>query len=349
MSQKPIVTLQTIADRAGVSRGTVSNVLHRNLVGERADARRNARRITEIAAELGYRPNTAARAIQTRLFNAIGLLASTDPRVSSYQPYLGGLTAACREHDMNLTIGEVEDEQLTSREKIPRLLREWMVDGLLICYMWGFPSVFQHIIDQSNVPSVWVNAKRSHDCVRPDDATAGPVALEYLTGLGHSRIGYATGSFDDTRHYSLKDRREGYIAAMQQAGLTSNELTWPREESNSQINQRIVAWLSGPDRPTAVFAQSADDARLIYSSAMYLGLRVPGDLSLLTIMDQLSGSLGHKIDTVRLPVHDVGRRAVELLRQKVRQPAQRLPAEALPMTLDLPRRLGRTSAPPGQA
>jgi len=203
----PTTTLDAIAARAGVTKATVSNVLNRNRVGTRSDAVRNAQRIRKIAAELGYRPNMAARAIQTNRFNAVGLIASTEPRFSVYQPYLAGLTRACRRKDLHLTLGEVVDEKLTDERYIPKVLREWAVDGLLIAYMAGFPPVLADLIEQYRIPSVWLNAKRDHDCVYPDDRGGMELATRHLVELGHQRIAFF--SVFPGGHYSSRDRRAG--------------------------------------------------------------------------------------------------------------------------------------------
>ncbi len=337
-------TLQTIADQAGVSLTTVSNVLNRNRIGGRSDARRNARRIRRIAAELGYRPNMAARAIQNRRFNAVGLLASTNPRVSVYRSFMAGLTHGCREHDLHLSVGEVVDEKLSDRQFVPKILREWSVDGLLIAYMFNFPPHLADLIEQYRVPSIWLNAKREHDCVHPDDFNAMRQATEHLLELGHRRICYVHTYIGE--HYSSTDRRAGYTHAMQAAGLSPMPM-YDRLESNvylTQLHDDMRAMLGRDDRPTAFVCYGGDQAMTIYHVAGTLGLSIPRDLSILGVGPESINQMGRDLAPFIVDTQRIGRTAIDLLVDKIRQPGELFDPVAVPMRR---RHFDKSIAPPG--
>ncbi len=339
------VTIREIAEHAGVSRQTVSAIL-----GEKASLYRPETRKSVMASveALGYRLNPAARAVGRGRFGAIGVLMSTVGRRSVLSQSIDGIQQGVSVANLAVRFCHVSDDDLSSEAYLRQLPGQLAVDGLLVNYTYRFPGALGDILDKFRIPSVWMNVKQDHDCVHPDDAGAGAIAVEYLAGLGHQRIGYATRCFDELSHYSVQDRHDGYVTAMLDARLTPNGVIWPIEASTRETFERLAAWLNGPDRPTAVFTHSNSEAIVIYAVAMGLGLRVPGDLSLMTIVPQSEGTMGVDMDTVRLPSNDVGRRAVELLRQKVRQPQRRLPTEAMPMALGKPADLGLTCAPPDE-
>jgi len=83
--------------------------------------------------------------------------------------------------------------------------------------------------------------------------------------------------------------------------------------------------------PTAIFAQSLGEAQSVFAAAMRAGISVPGDLSILGIAHQNEGGVGIAIDALTLPSNEVGRRAVDLLRRKIRRPSERLPTEVVPL------------------
>ncbi len=346
LTQTHSTTLQTIADKAGVSMTTVSNVLNRNRIGERSDAQRNARRIRAIADRLGYRPNTAARAIQTNRFHAIGLIASTEPRRSVYQPYLGGLTRACRRKDLHLTLGEVVDEKLADERYIPKVLREWAVDGLLIAYMLEFPPMLAQLIEQYRIPSVWLNAKQDHDCVYPDDLGGMKQATRRLIDMGHRRIAFLA-TYPEG-HHSSTDRRRGYARAMLDAGLQPRVL-YPDLTENvflSTVLDDLSAWFRRDDRPTALVCNGDTPAMTAYHAALHAGLKVPRDLSIVGVYHQPIVGIGRNITTLQLPTAQVGLEAVEMLTRKIARPNEPIAPVAVPLTLE---NFDDSTAPPLEA
>ena len=68
-------------------------------------------------------------------------------------------------------------------------------------------------------PAIFINVKQEFDAVHPDDLRGGEIATEHLLQLGHTRIAYARAAVNLKEHYSEIDRRLGYEAAMQSAGL----------------------------------------------------------------------------------------------------------------------------------
>jgi LacI family transcriptional regulator len=331
------VTLSDIARRARVSKFTVSTVLSGRSTPKRRDALQRAQRIHRIAAEMGYRPNAAARATSSGRFAAAGLLLSAARRVSSNLPQelIAGLCAALEAHGMHLSLAMLSDEQLVDDATMPRLLREWCVDGLLINYTQHTPEGMADLIDRLRVPAVWLNCKRAYNCVRPDDFDAGSRAARHLLDCGHRRIAYVRFSlppeFSVQAHCSEADRRDGYIAAMVDAGLTP----WVFDavpDGRIGALQRMEAMLSGPDRPTAVLAYGRLDLAQVLMSVMRRGLRVPEDISVAVFADEPI-FMDKPILTWLVPQARMGSVAVDELTQLLASPKRHRGTVTVPFTL----------------
>ncbi len=346
-----VATLQDIAKRARVSKVTVSAVLTGRYIPKRSDAVRRAKRIHRIAAELGYRPNTAARAISSGRFGAAGLILSAAKRGYSTLPQelVAGLCAALEAQGMHLSVAMLSDEELIDDAVMPRMIREWCMDGLLVNYNKHTPAGMAELLERLGAPVVWLNCKRDRDCVHPDDFNAGRLATQQLIELGHRRIAYVRFSIRPEMtadaHYSEADRRDGYKAAMREAGLTATVVeadpgTKPDKAWRAEVIRQL---LTGDQRPTALVAYGNLDLTQIMLPAARLGLKVPEDLSVVVFSD--APSLAEKpITTWLVPQAAMGREAVALLNRKIEQPAEVLDPQTVAFTLFE----GETVAPPRQ-
>lgn len=338
------VTIKQVAARSGLSVPTVSHVL-----SGRGDTYREAtrRRVMQAAQDLGYRPNGFARAIRSGRFNAVALLLSTTSHRSSvFVDMLDGIQDALIAQEMRLTLAKLPDEKLTRRGHVPRVLREWSCDGLLINYNTAIPQALIEQIADYGVASIWINSKQQADCVYPNDFDAGRRATRRLLELGHRRIAwvcYAPHSPDNLgpAHYSVADRRAGYLDAMHHAGLTPQCID--QVVPPAQRAAYSQGWLEQPDRPTAIVTYSAEMAwPALYVATAHLGLKVPRDLSAITFEESLATEMGLAVDTLLIPEYAVGHTATQMLLEKIKAPDYRLPPQPLPFGFEP----GASCAPP---
>ncbi len=334
-----VATISDIARQARVSKVTVSNVLRKE--GRFAEATRQ--RVIKAAREMGYRPSAAARAITQGCFSAVGVLTSTSPGRSVYAPFLGDLSKACHRHDMSLLISEVEDEKLADRQAVPKLLREWMVDGLIIAYMQNFPRTLAQLIREFRIPSVWMNSKHEADCVYPDDYQGASLGAQYLLQQGHQRIAYVCQLRDS--HYSAVDRRAGYCDILNEAGL-SPEVVYPGDQliGLKQLFADMKQIFQRDDRPTAVICYSAEECIPTFHAASAVGLRVPEDLSLLALGSDTVIGAGPIVTTIHFDPSAVAVQTIEMLQKKIRRPGELIPPEIVAFELDRPQ--ATVGAPP---
>jgi LacI family transcriptional regulator len=343
-----MIKMSDIAVRAGVSRATVSFVLS----GRQTDVRiseSTRERVLAAAAELGYLPNSSARAMRQGKFGCVALLMSNLGHRSTL-PYslLGGIQDALSEHDLHLALATLPDTKLADTGYVPKMLREWMADGMLINYLIGIPEPLVQMVRQHSVPSMWINVQQPSDCVYPNDLDAGIRATQHLLSLGHRRIAYVDYSFGSKMeetlvHYSTRDRESGYRQVMHAAGLAPQVIRDIRALERREYVPFTLRWLEGADRPTAVIAYTPAVASAVLHTAMaHRRLQVPQDLSLVTFHDRAPDDLGIAVTTMLLPEHALGQAAVRGLIEKIADPAVPLDPNILPLGFDP----GATCAPP---
>ncbi len=346
------VKISQIAERAGLSRQTVSNILNGKGHLFAADTRE---KVSRISREMGYRPNAVARALRSGRFNAVGLVSSMQSHAagSISLSALQGIEEVAANHNFHLVSGRFSDEKLSGADAAPKILRELLVDGLIINYTYAVPAAFaEQMVGLSQIPSIWFNTRREFDCVRPDDFQGGEIVTEYLLSMGHRRIAYLDprrtedellGKGEIAHHYSVADRFAGYSKTMRAAGLEPRAICrLPHLPSKQEVIPLFLEAMARKDRPTALVCAAEYGIGPLLLALGDLGLKVPRDLSLAVFADRDYDLAGLPIDHVLVPHHKAGRTAVELLLNKIESPAVRFPAEILACEM---RRLRSTVAP----
>jgi DNA-binding LacI/PurR family transcriptional regulator len=331
----PRVTLQTIADKVGVSRMTVSNAFSRP--DQLSPAMRQ--RILDAAEELGYvGPDPAARALARGTAGAIGVLftdslsfAFTD-EISTR--FLGAIADELGPTGLALTLLTTPERQ----DVVPA--RDVPLDGALI-YACDLDSPGIEWLKRRKVPLVLVDQEPDgeHVSVNVDDRGGARDVAQHLVDLGHRRIGIlnssttgnTTGLLPHPRAartgYVSGIRLEGWLDALEAAGITPHVV---QEKSYSpeahEIGARLL--LDQEPRPTAIIAFSDVAAESVVAVARERGLRVPTDLSVVGFDDSpVARRLTPPLTTVRQDVEAKGRRAASALTRLIGRTA---PGEELP-------------------
>ena len=347
-----MATMREIAELAGVARTTVSNVLNGRFRAERSDAARRAARIRRIADELNFRPSAAARATRTGRTGLIGLLTSPVFAHSVHVPdFEMGLLQAAHERGLCVVKDQLDQYESGSLVSVPRILREKLVDGILINYAYGTPRKVREVLDRCKIPSIWINRKRKLNCVHPNDEGAAFEATRHLIAHGHRDIGLVIDITPDSvePHYCIGDRISGYRRAMEQAGLRPRVI----EVASYQVTdeqwysfglKQYIEVLRRKDRPTGVVCL---DGRAMLLAAERLGIRVPDDLSVVTFDNQASLDVSVAVDRVLIPNFAMGMYAVRSLCALIDGEAEAVPPVVLPVefhitgTVAAPRSAGR--------
>ncbi len=331
------VTLKEIARELGVSHQLVSFAL--NGRGRMTEETRS--RIVETAQRLGYRKNGSAMAMKNGRFGCVALLLSTSNNLSGLpQGLWNGIHDELAAHDLHLTVAKLPDAILTDAGAVPKILREWMSDGLLIDYTYRIPQRMMELIRAYRLPAVWLNTQQRADCVYPDDFEAGCRAARHLMEFGHKRIAYLDlgHSFDDPdEHYSVSARYQGVSQTLQKAGLSPwwEDVCVPEAERVAFFTAR----LGTPERPSALVCYGEDFEAALFAASI-LGLQVPRDLSIMTFGEQERLATGLWLSKMAVPEVQVGRLGVQMLQRKIEAPEIEFPPEIVPFEL----RTGQTCA-----
>jgi LacI family transcriptional regulator len=205
------------------------------------------------------------------------------------------------------------------------------------------------LIDRHRIPAVWLNARRQHNCVLPDNRAAGRGATEHLLELGHRRITYARidnrpegAHRREVDHFSLPARQAGYFDAMEAAGLEAQTHQIVTSERGQDALALCREWMAGPQRPGAVVCYSVAEGLTLIAAALASGLNVPEDLSLVAMGPTGAGPGVMDVTRMITPDRPLGRAAVEMLGELIGEPGRPIDPVVLPFEF----RQGQTTARP---
>jgi DNA-binding LacI/PurR family transcriptional regulator len=316
------VTLQTIADRLGVSRMTVSNAFSRpdQLSSQLRE------RILATADELGYAgPDPAARALSRGSSGAVGVLltdrlheAFTDEIATAF---LAAIVDELAPTGLALTL-------LTAAEHhgptIPA--RDVAIDGALV-YSCLPESEARNWLLKRHLPLVFVDQDPAPGItsVNVDDRGGARAAAQHLIDLGHRRIGLLTAAthgeagelvdpITQARSHPQRERLLGWLDALDAADLEPTVVAQLVGHTENAVADVARLVLDRPDRPTAVLCFSDVLALGLMHQAAARGLEVPRDLSVVGFDDSPLSRLSQPtITTVRQDVAAKGREAASAL------------------------------------
>jgi len=306
------VTIKDIAAKAGVSKTTVSFALNdpsRISVETR-------KRVMEVIAELGYEPDSVARALATRRLGAIGLLLPQPLHEALANPYLcelmRGIGKVCEDRGLALTLlppirGEAEEAA-----------RRAAVDALLTIGI-GPDSGVIGILVRRHLPFVTIDGSDSGPSanIGINDEAAAELLMEHLLDLGHRRIGVLQlmPDFDSTVADSPTSVSHRRLAGFRRAlGRRSIELGGDdapliMAEGSFEGGSTATATLlgGGGNPPTALVAMADVIALGAYDTLRRLGLSIPGDISVAGFDDiPLASRASPGLTTIRQPGYEKG-------------------------------------------
>lgn len=304
-------TLKSIAEAAGVHPSTVSRALM-GKPGTRIPAATIAR-INRAARELNYEPNPWAQSLRTQRAMMVGLAI---PRLTDVVLAQMFEAAQWRARDYGYQTITVSAEAEGSHGAAVKGLIDRRVDGVILATA-TLRDAFLPEIERLGVPFVLLNrSSRDYPSVCGDDRLGGYLATRHLIATGHTRIGHISGPMNSS---TGKFRAQGYKQALQEAGIPFDPSLVAKGDFDVDSAQVAAeALLSLPDRPTAVFAVNDVSALATMAVARKHGLRIPDDVAIIGYNDSdVSSLLPIPLSSVRVPLLDMGRLAVDLLMRRI--------------------------------
>lgn len=321
-------TINDVAAHAKVSASTVSHVIN----GTRFVDPETEERVRSAIHALNYRPNSLARSLRRRGTSTIGLIVpdNSNPffadvaRVIEDAGFAEGYSVILGNSDLSEEKQAIYIDVLLSKQ----------VDGLILISSGNRSDPVQHILE-AGVPVVVVDREVGDlpvDQVLVDNEQGGYLAGQYLTQLGHQRIGCIAGPSDIT---PSARRMNGFRRALQEHGIDLIPEAIVRGEGRYTDGAAAMRELIERNLDiTAVFAYNDMMAIGALSSIRRASLQVPDDISIIGFDNIVEASaIVPALTTVAQPVAEIGRVTVQLLLDQIRQPKTTRTPVVLPTTL----------------
>jgi DNA-binding LacI/PurR family transcriptional regulator len=324
-------TLEEVAARAGVGRGTASRVING---GEKVSERARLA-VQQAIDELGYVPNAAARALVTRRTDAIALvIAESEERVFGEPFFAGvvrGIGSALAEADRQLVL--VLAQASRRRGALDEYLTRQHVDGVLLLSLHDDDELPERI-RAHGVPLVVggrASAEVEHDFVDVDNVQGARLAVEHLLGRGRRHVATIAGPSDMVAGHS---RYEGYAAALAAAGLQVDERLVARGDFSQASGEEAMRALLAGGEVDAVFCANDLMAAGALRALGEAGLKVPEDVAVVGFEDApIAASTTPPLTTVHQSAEQMGREMVAMILQATRSPGTPQPGRMLPTHL----------------
>jgi LacI family transcriptional regulator len=309
--------IKDVADRAGVSVGTVSNVLNRpELVAEGTRAL-----VLAAISDLGFVRNSSAAQLRAGTSRSLGLIV-LDLANPFFHDVARGVEEVAEAEGYAVMVCN-SDEQARREERYLQVLEEQRVRGVLITPVL-VASQRLDALRRRGTPTVLVDRHdpRANCCsVAVDDVAGGEIAGGCLLGQGHRRIAYVTGPLTIQQ---CADRLTGLRRAIGAAGADPDDVVTMIEAPalNARAGYHTARHLfDNGIAVTAAFCANDLLALGVLRAAIGTGRRVPDDISLLGYDDiDFAGDAAIPLSSVRQPRRQIGRAAARLLIEECDHP-----------------------------
>jgi LacI family transcriptional regulator len=312
---RPLTGIREVAQLAGVSVGTVSNVLNQpDLVSERTRSR-----VRAAIDRLGFVPNRGAADLRSGRSRMIGLVV---PDITNpfFAEVARGAVDAAREGNHVVVLCNA-DEDPSAQDSYLDVLQEHRVAGVLINPVGGLPDRLERLHSRgSAVVCIDRTARTKSYCsVWVDDAKGGELATRHLLGVGAQTVALVNGP---TSLRACADRRRGARRAIAAAGLPAGALTEVLADPMT-INAGVEAadrLLARSFLPDAVFCTNDLLAIGVIRGLTQAGVRVPDNIAVVGYDDiDLAAEGPIPLTSVGQPKYGLGYRAAQLLLAEIEE------------------------------
>ncbi len=315
------VTIRDVARRAKVSESTVSRVLSEKETAVLI-SQKTREQVQAAAEELNYQPHPFARALRGKGTNLLGLIVREidDPFFAQLIEVIGNV-AKEEGYDLVLGYAKSDPEEALALSEILDLRHS---DGLfLLGDLKESPEDHTFLVKMAEDRRMVSVCRGSEDLVvntssvAVDSRKGTLMALDYLARLGHWRIAHVNAG----RVGDFRERMEVYCEFIRdRLGGLGQEYVQLDENSYEGGYRAAKALLSLSCPPTAIFASDDTMAIGALSAAADMGLTVPRDVSVIGFDDiKIASYLRPALTTIRQPIETIGKKAVELLVEMIRE------------------------------
>lgn len=310
-------SIADVAKRANVSISTVSRVLNRrDLVNEHTRLR-----VEQAIRELGYTPNAFARGLMLRRSEIVGLVLP-DIHGEFYSEIIRGANLQARQCGYNLIVSSAHDTD-DGHSLLAAIQRRTLLDGFALMVSEATSHV-QNALAGCTLPYVVLDGDINgtpHDSVVIDQRHGAVQLMRHLLSVCRmSRVIFVGGQ---ETNVDTRARLDAYHAVLSEHGKSPEPgdiyfLDYEYETAYNVALRQVRQWAG---RGHCVFAANDEMAAGILAAAVALGVSVPTDLAVVGFDDTRIATMTRpQLTTVRVPMSDVGARAIDLLCRRIADP-----------------------------
>ena len=311
-------TMDDVARHAGVSVSTVSHVLNRTRKVRPA----TAKAVEDAMRDVGYTPNTIARALARSATNSIGVAISA---ISNhyFSEVVRAIESECARRNLMIFLSDTRDDP-EHELQVVRGLHQRRVDGIVLAPAADPENRVLRYLEHNKIPAVLIDrlASRHFDQVGVENRRATTDLVLHLAEHGHKRIGMISGLEGLT---TTRERVDGYRAGLEAAGLMFEEALVVSGNSAIEPARSAMQRLLGlQSPPTAIVTGN----NLMTIGAMYglrdAGLEVPRDIALVGFDDfDWADVFNPRLTVIAQPCEQLGIRAIGLLLKRLEDPQRK--------------------------
>jgi len=308
-----MATIVELAERAGVSIATVSNVIR----GTRRVSPELTKRVQAAIRELNYSPNEIARSLKVRQTRMLGMVL---PDITNpfFPEIIRGAEDTAFERGYFLVTANT-DEQIGRERRIVAALRAYRVDGILLASASGKDTSHLKSTMDAGVALVCLDRTApgiKTDAVLLDNVRGARECVRHIIQKGHRRIAIITGALD---LQTGRERLRGYEEALHEADIPLNpRLVLEgdfRYDSGYRLGKQVMQQAT---RPTAIFVCNGVMTIGVLKAFEEMNIGCPKDVALATFDDLALDSPFHPhLTTVVQPSYEMGTRAATILMDRI--------------------------------
>jgi len=271
-------TIYDVAEKAGVSRQTVSRVLN-----NRQDVSVETRkRVKQVMAELNYQPNAVAQSLSRHKSYLFGVVTAG---LKYFGPSrtLSGITNKAEELGYGLLLKELESFNSTNVIPLLHWFKSHQADGII----WAAPEIEDNrkwltdVFPLIDIPIIFLTMEEQKDVpiVTTDNFSGAKAAVEHLIHSGHKHIGHIAGPLS---WWEARQRKGGWETALTEHGLEVNERMWTQGNWSSKSGK--IAFLELVEKypeMDAIFVGNDQMALSVLQSSLEMGKKIPQDLAVI--------------------------------------------------------------------
>ncbi len=306
------ITITDIANKANVSRMTVSRVLNNS----GPVAQETAEKIKGIMKEMNYHPNLIARSLSSQKTLTIGVIIPKTEKLfldNYIAQILSGVTDIAQRNNYRIMLIPVNHSREEEGDYL-NFVRSKLFDGLILLKTkTNDPHLTE--LAKSGFPYILVNYRKfgdNYNFVDSENIKGAELAVEHLYKKGHRKIGFIAGSMDEVNG---RDRLKGYKNILKKYKLPiKDEYIIYGDFNKETARENSKKLLELKDRPTAIFSSDDYMALGVIEQIKMYKLDVPKDIAVIGFDNIEIGEFSKPaLTTVKQPMYEIGKTSSEAL------------------------------------